>query len=239
MKPGKWLALGVAALCAAALIGCAAQKQYGSLDDGQKQNIEHLDGTGSNDAIPTNVTDISNADPQHPPAEPQTANPPVSDDAQDEKVETSSDNKPLDKPSTAEKPSRIDNVSGKPVRDALMGLRLSDTRTTVEQKYGKPETEYEMEDEPNPIAVYEYAGFSVGFDASGTIVFVEITSKDTDPGLNGLKLGHSVKSALDALGEPDTRTDYALSYNTGESVLKLDVDPKTGTIQSIKLFANN
>ena len=239
MKPEKWFALGIAALCAAALIGCAEQKRYGSLDDGYKQNIENLDDSRSNDTVPANVTDISNADSQQNPAEPQTANPPVSDDAPDEKVETSSDDKSFDKPRTAEKPSRIDNASGKPVRDALMGLRLSDTRTTVEQKYGKPETEYEMEDEPNPIAVYEYAGFSVGFDVSGTILFVEITSKDTDPGLNGLRLGHSVKSALDALGEPDTRTDYALSYKTGESVLKLDVDPKTGTIQSIKLFANN
>ncbi|PYI56497.1 DUF4309 domain-containing protein [Paenibacillus flagellatus] len=151
----------------------------------------------------------------------------------DKKVETASDSKPpASKPGTSE----IESYNAK--KPALMGIRLTDTRSGVTQKFGEPVSEYVMEDERDPISVVEYEGFAVGFNAGKTVEFIEITSKDVNPGLNGLRLGQKVKDAETALGKPDTNTNFALHYKAGGTILKLDVDPKTETIQSIKLFAD-
>ncbi|WP_127580001.1 hypothetical protein [Paenibacillus koleovorans] len=121
---------------------------------------------------------------------------------------------------------------------SLMGVKLTDNTSTVKLKLGFPQDEYTMEDAQDPITVYEYNGYSVGFNRAGVVQFVEITSEDIDPGLNGLRLKQNVKQALQALGKPDISSKYALSFKSGGTVLKLDVDPTLQTILSIKLFAD-
>jgi hypothetical protein len=123
-------------------------------------------------------------------------------------------------------------------KPALMGLDLSASRSAVREKFGKPISEYEMEDALDPLTVAEYDGFIVGFDKLHYVAFVEITSKDTDPGLNGLRLGQKGKDAVKALGEPHNRTSTTIVYKGNGTVLKLDLNPKDDTIQSIKLFAD-
>lgn len=123
-------------------------------------------------------------------------------------------------------------------KPSLMGITLADTTASVTLRLGKPENEYTMEDETDPIVAYEYRGFIVGFSKAKLVQFVEITSGEVNPGLNGFKLGQSAKEAVDALGKPDASTKYALSYKSAGTILKLDVDPVSQNVLSIKLYAD-
>ncbi|GAA3400772.1 DUF4309 domain-containing protein [Paenibacillus hodogayensis] len=170
--------------------------------------------------------------PDQTPQVTQNPEPPQQQPSSSDKKVQTSETKPKD--NKAEAPAIEPYDVKKP---SLMGIRLTDTRKAVVQKFNKPNSEFEMDDETDPIAVYEYDGFIVGFNSADTVEFVEITSKDVNPGLNGLRLGQKVKDAEAALGKPDTNTNYALHYKAGKTVLKLDIDPKSEAIQSIKLFA--
>lgn len=184
-------------------------------------NSSEMPGQAQNAVQPTGTNSTTEETPSIQPA------------LSDKKVQTSSDAKPPE--TDAASPANESYDFAKP---SLMGIRLTDTRTAVVGKFDKPVTEFEMDDGQDPVTVYEYDGFIVGFNADDIVEFVEITSKDVNPGLNGLRLGQQVKDAETALGNPDTNTNYALHYKTDTTVLKLDIDPKTESIQSIKLFAN-
>jgi hypothetical protein len=121
----------------------------------------------------------------------------------------------------------------------IMGLAINDILEKVTDKYGEPQVSYVMEDPVQPITVYEYEGFSVGFNPSHLIQFIDVSSTKVNPGLNGLRLGQTTSEALAVLGKPDTLSIFVVSYNTKSAILKLDINPKTKTIKSIKLFAVN
>jgi hypothetical protein len=118
----------------------------------------------------------------------------------------------------------------------LMGVAIGDTKDRTVTLHGSPTGSYTMEDGDDPITVSEYEGFYVGYNKKQLVEFVEIADASVDPGLNGLQLGQSTSVALNALGKPDASTDYVLTYKTKGTVLKLDVDPKTKSVQSIKMF---
>jgi hypothetical protein len=118
----------------------------------------------------------------------------------------------------------------------LMGIAIGDSKDKTVQLHGSPADSYVMEDGDDPLTVAEYAGFNVGYNQKQQVEFVEIANGDVDPGLNGLRLGQSTNDALTALGKPDASTDYVLNYRSKTTVLKLDVDPKSKTVESIKLF---
>lgn len=118
----------------------------------------------------------------------------------------------------------------------LMGVAVGDAKEKTLKLHGKPYSTYVMEDGEDPITVEEYLGYYIGYNKKQLVEFIEITEGDVDPGLNGLKLGQKTEDALTALGKPDASTDYVLTYRTKETILKLDVDPKTKTVQSIKMF---
>jgi hypothetical protein len=126
-----------------------------------------------------------------------------------------------------------------PKQPKVMGLAINELQQNVVNKYGVPKESYVMDDPTEPITVYQYEGFSVGFNSANKIQFIDVSSDKVNPGLNGLQLGQTTNQALDILGEPDTNSSYVLSYNTITAILKLDIDPKTKTIQSIKLFGVN
>lgn len=118
----------------------------------------------------------------------------------------------------------------------LMGVAIGDTKDNTVKLHGSPAGSYTMEDAVEPITVSEYNGFYVGYNKKLLVEFVEIADGSVDPGLNGLRLGQSTAAAVAALGKPDASTDYVMTYKTKEAILKLDVDPKTKLVQSIKLF---
>lgn len=119
----------------------------------------------------------------------------------------------------------------------LMQISLEDTRETVIKLHGTPESTFLMEHEVDPLTVYQYAEFTVGFNQVGTVEFVDVTSQEADPGLNGLSLGASVNDCLEVLGKPSIQTEYVLNYMSESAILKMDIDPNKYTIHSIKLFA--
>ncbi|WP_409345815.1 DUF4309 domain-containing protein [Paenibacillus sp. MBLB4367] len=124
-----------------------------------------------------------------------------------------------------------------PQNPSLMGLTLQMLKDKVTGAYGKPDSQFHMEDEAETLTVLDYGDFSAGFDSSNRLQFVDVSSSEVNPGLNGLRLGQKASQAIEALGKPDTQTSYVLTYKTKTTVLKLDIDLKTTVIRSIKLFA--
>lgn len=123
--------------------------------------------------------------------------------------------------------------AGKPT---LMGFKVHDKAEDVLRRFGRPTNQFQMDDPSSPITVYEYPGFSIGFDPFNEIVFIEVDSNEINPGLNGLRLGDSVAKALETLGKPDSKTDFVITFQSDDITLKLDVDPGSKTVSSIKLF---
>ncbi|MCG7406082.1 DNA uptake lipoprotein [Paenibacillus sp. ACRRX] len=117
----------------------------------------------------------------------------------------------------------------------LKGISLSDTEQDITKAWGAPDTRYTM-DEADPIEVLEYEGYSFGCNSKGHVAFIEVSGSGTSTGIIGLKVGDHDSSAVTALGKPDQDTGYVWSYKSGNALLRLDLDPKTSKIQSVKLF---
>jgi len=122
-------------------------------------------------------------------------------------------------------------------KPSLLGLTLKTPAEVVEGKFGKPKEQFVMDDDSDPITVYDYVDFMVGFNKHNLLQFIDIRNGEINPGLNGLKLGQSTKDVFAALGKPDSNTSFVLTYKSPGAVLKLDIDPKTENVNSIKLFA--
>ncbi|MDF2938607.1 MAG: hypothetical protein K0Q90_3980 [Paenibacillaceae bacterium] len=121
----------------------------------------------------------------------------------------------------------------------LMGVAIGDSQDSVLKLHGSPKSNYLMDDAEDPITVYEYDGFHIGLNPLKQVEFIEVASSEEDPGLNGLRLDQTTADAAKALGKPDSSTDYVMTYKTKTTVLKLDIDTKSKTIQSIKLFGRS
>ncbi|WP_274650248.1 hypothetical protein [Paenibacillus humicola] len=123
-----------------------------------------------------------------------------------------------------------------PKAPALSGISLGGLQAAALDKLGKPKDSYPLSSGGETISVREFDGFSIG-TAGGKVIFVEVYGKQADPGLNGLRIGDRADAAAKALGKPDTNTGSVMTYKAGHALLKLDVDPKTERIVSIKLFS--
>jgi hypothetical protein len=139
---------------------------------------------------------------------------------------------------TAAKPKVDAKDAYQQEKPTLMGLRLGVDKDTVISRFGNTKDQFVMDEDTDAVTVYEYADFSVGFNTQNELLFVDVHTADIDPGLGGLRLGQKTEDALSILGKPDLNTTYVLSYKAQGTLLKLDMDPATNTIQSIKLFAN-
>jgi len=118
----------------------------------------------------------------------------------------------------------------------LRGLSIGATQEAVIRTYGQPGDEYNMEAGSDRLQVMEYDGFTFGF-SGGRIQFIEVYGTELSTGLNGLRIGDGIDTAIDKLGKPDRNTGFVLSYLADDATLKLDLDPKTQQILSVKLFA--
>ncbi|NHN31202.1 DUF4309 domain-containing protein [Paenibacillus sp. S3N08] len=121
-------------------------------------------------------------------------------------------------------------------KPTLIGLTLNTSMDKVVATFGKPKEQFIMDEENDPITVYDYTDFLIGFNKQKQLRFIDIRSAEINPGLNGLKLGQSTSKVYEALGKPDSNTSFVFTYNSTGAVLKLDVDPKTDKVNSIKLF---
>jgi hypothetical protein len=150
-------------------------------------------------------------------------------------VQPAGNNNAGDLPSTKGKNGDITEAYSS-LKPTLMGLALTETKEQLLARYDKPKETYVMDEANDPITVYEYGDFCVGFDGKGTMQYIEIESPKVNPGLNGLMIGQKSEDALTALGKPDSSSAYVLTYKTKTTVLKLDLDAKNQMIRSIKLF---
>ncbi|WP_229757521.1 DUF4309 domain-containing protein [Paenibacillus marchantiophytorum] len=141
------------------------------------------------------------------------------------------------KPSTKPKVKAEDAYQQE--KPTLMGLKLGTSKTAVLDRFGKAKKQFVMDEDEEAIQVYDFTDFSVGFNKKDTLEFVDVHSTEIDPGLRGLHLGQKAQDAIAILGKPDSNTTYVLSYKSQGTLLKLDIDPGEGTIQSIKLFADH
>ena len=117
----------------------------------------------------------------------------------------------------------------------LKGIHLHTSAEDVTKIWGEPLTQLVMDDQ-EPIYVMEYEGFSIGCDQEGNITFIEVSEEGMSTGITGLHIGDSEETALEALGEPDQHSGYVMRYISNDEMLRLDLDPKTGIVRSVKLF---
>ncbi|OBR65066.1 hypothetical protein A7K91_05775 [Paenibacillus oryzae] len=121
----------------------------------------------------------------------------------------------------------------------LGGVLIGSTKKQLEKQFGQALDSYKLEDGKEQITIYEYSGFSVGFGPDGTVSLVEIYDSEVDSGLNGLVVGDPRETAIKLLGQPGSQSGYLLTYSDDDASLRLDVDPSTNEIVSIKLIASS
>lgn len=141
-------------------------------------------------------------------------------------------------PKQSSKPKVLEKDAYQQQKPTLMGLQIGTYKNTVLDRFGEAANKFVMDEDADAITVYEYVDFSVGFNKANELAFVDVHTDDIDPGLGGLRLGYKSEDAVRILGKPDSNTTYVLSYKAQGTVLRLDIDPKDDTIQSIKLFSN-
>ncbi|SFS60174.1 hypothetical protein [Paenibacillus sp. BC26] len=118
----------------------------------------------------------------------------------------------------------------------LHGISVGDAKSALDTRLGKQTDSYTIEDEKETITVLEYPGFSVGYGADKKVRFVEVFEKTVASGLSGLRVGDSENAVTTALGKPTTHTASVLAYQASGALLKLDLDPQTKKVLSMKLF---
>lgn len=117
----------------------------------------------------------------------------------------------------------------------LKGITLENVASDVIRLWGEPVSKMVMDDY-DPVEVMEYDGFSVGCDHRGQVIFVEVSSPNISSGIEGVQVGEQESVAKQSLGAPDQDSGYVWRYTTDNASLRLDLDPKTNIIQSIKLL---
>ncbi|MGZ9582917.1 DNA uptake lipoprotein [Paenibacillus marinisediminis] len=117
----------------------------------------------------------------------------------------------------------------------LKSISLTNSADEVTTIWGDPLSKITMDDN-EPIQVLEYDGFSIGCDRTGHVAFVEVSGDGVSTGFQGLKIGDMDYNARAALGNPDEDSGYVWRYIEDDVLLRLDLDPKTSIVQSVKLF---
>lgn len=233
MQTKRWfLRSSIIFVCTTLIIGC----QYKL--NAAEPNIE---STKSRIPVvsPFNSSESTNKDTYHLTPSPIHSNSPPSSPLDSSKSITQSGSHTVDGVKSDKGKTTISSEAFNIQQPSLMGIRYGDKQEKVKAQFGNPKNIFTMEDPAEPITVYDYKDFSVGFNKANLVEFVDVSSSQVEPGLNGLRLGQSSADAAHVLGKPDTHSSYVMSYKSKTAVLKLDIDPKTKSIQSIKLFGRN
>ncbi|TFE30798.1 hypothetical protein [Cohnella luojiensis] len=124
-----------------------------------------------------------------------------------------------------------------PKSPSLAGIKLGASDKDVIRKYGLPIDTYPLPGDKITIDIWEYAdGFSIGLNESNKVVYVEIVSAKEGTGILGLFCGMDGTQASELLGiESDAQTNV-LSVEVAGGWIKLDLDPDTQKVLSLKLL---
>ncbi|GIO16354.1 hypothetical protein J19TS2_59090 [Cohnella xylanilytica] len=118
----------------------------------------------------------------------------------------------------------------------LAGIGLGMSGEAVADKLGAPLQQYELPEGDGSVRIQEYEGISVGFAPSGSVVFVEVASPSASTGLEGIRIGGGGERAAEGLGVPFTSESRVLSKSVAGGMVKIDLDPSTQNVLSVKLI---
>lgn len=247
----KWMHLQAAAVLLLLAVGCSGVNGGAAPPSGHQGNSsEALPG---HSAAPV-VTPTPSAEPPATAESPAAEIKPALDEENGHDVSVASPEKETiePEPSLDISPPAADSSAGtaavpgsweeeaamfsfNPDQPTLMGVMIGSSLDRLRLLFGEPAAKHLLPDEDEEAAVFRYAGFSIGV-ADKAVLFVEVSSSEVNPGLNGLKIGDTKEKAVSALGKPTSETPYVLSYIGTGATLKLDLDPNDNRIHSIKLF---
>lgn len=121
-------------------------------------------------------------------------------------------------------------------RPSLHGIALGDSDASVEERFGEAGLQYALPGDGETLDMWEYDGFSVGYTADGAVNYIEITSPGVSTGIAGLKAGMPGARAADLLDIANHPDMHVLTQDVSGGWLKLDLDPDTHAVLSIKLL---
>ena len=245
MNMKTWLGLMGAAVALALLVGCSAWGTSGeplaTAPEAQREGAPAAEEPARTDAP-------NQGDPAEPPAEeakqknniavasPQTE---TIDPESEDQYMNEDDRQQMKRAEEARQEFNRRNydVEGAfdPLHPTLMGVAIGSEADAVTQRFGVPTETYPLPDDGVDASVLSYPGFTIGV-RDGKVLFVEVSTRSVNPGLNGLRLGDGREDAFAKLGEPTANSEFVISYVASGTVLKLDLDPETDKIHSIKLF---
>ncbi|WEK55447.1 MAG: hypothetical protein P0Y55_05155 [Candidatus Cohnella colombiensis] len=124
-------------------------------------------------------------------------------------------------------------------KPSLYGIALGDTEATIRKKLGEPQYSYALPDDNDTIQIKEYAGFSIGYNSNNKVAFVEVTSRSIQSGFPGLIIGMTRTDAAAQFGIGTSSDSQVLTVDVTDGWLKLDLDPSTQKVISIKLISSS
>jgi len=138
------------------------------------------------------------------------------------------------KPSPEPEPAREQPFRSE--QPSLGGVALGASDLSVKELHGHPEATYTLPGDDSAVDIWEYAGFSVGFDTNGNAVYIEVSSSDVPTEIQGLRTGMAGSDAARLLDIADRPESRVLTLEVSQGWLKLDLDPTTREVLSIKLI---
>jgi hypothetical protein len=130
---------------------------------------------------------------------------------------------------------KADIPHGDPDTLILLGISLGEKRSEIVDRIGQANDIYETDSE-EVTQIQEYSGFSIGYSPDGKVSWVSVISEEIDPRLNGIRIGSTRDQLIEGWGKPNQENEYQIRYEKKNTVLKLDIDPSSQTIQSISLY---
>ncbi|MBB6675171.1 hypothetical protein [Cohnella nanjingensis] len=121
---------------------------------------------------------------------------------------------------------------------ALGGIALGIAEADVSAKLGAPGSRYALPDGDSQIGMNEYEGMTVGFDPDGKAVYVEISTEASPSGIQGLSIGMNAGEAARLLSVEKPSGSNVIAARVSGGLLKLDLDPRSQDVLSIKLIGD-
>lgn len=139
-----------------------------------------------------------------------------------------------EEPAEPEKPPEA--KAFQPRSPSLAGIRFDMTSKEVADRLGAAKDTYPLPGDERTIEIWEYEGLSIGLDDRDRVAYVEISSSEVNTEIKGMQLGIDGAQAAELLGlETDERTNVLTAEVSG-GWLKLDLDPDTRKVLSLRLI---
>ncbi|QJD81896.1 hypothetical protein [Cohnella herbarum] len=134
-------------------------------------------------------------------------------------------------------PEDAPNPAFQPKSPSLASIKLGVSDKEVVKRYGLPSDTYLLPGDKQTVNIWEYDGYSIGLNDKDKVVYVEISSSGVNTGIQGLLYGMSGSEAAQLLGIPNEDHTNVLALEVSGGWLKLDLDPDTQKVLSLKLLS--